>query len=300
MRLLTTCFLVLLFAFFTSCGKESVADTGKPIVVATIFNYYDALRAIAGDDAEAVILLTPATSPHGYSATAKDKMTVSRAKLLVRNGLGLDDWAKTLATNNRKLMQLAIGESIRTLEETVPCQHGGHAHEHTSKNPHVWLDPTNQATIAKQIADALGKIDPANKANYAERATKYIADLEALDAEFQAATKTFKHKEFIGFHSAYDYLAHRYDLKQVAALQEAGSEGMSPAQVQRVIDIIKKHNIPVIFTETAFDARQTQPVVTATGVKIGILQPLETYDAIDNTYLSLMRQNLEELKKYMQ
>ena len=100
MRLLTVSLLVLQFAFFTSCGKEPAADTGKPIVVATIFNYYDALRAIAGDDAEAVILLTPATSPHDYSATAKDKTTVSRAKLLVRNGLGLDDWARTLATNN--------------------------------------------------------------------------------------------------------------------------------------------------------------------------------------------------------
>jgi len=112
---LLCCFLGLLL-FSTSCGRQSIADESKPIVVATIFNYYDALRAIAGDDAQAVILLTPRTSPHGYSATAKDKTTVSHAKLLVRNGLGLDDWAKSLATDNPRLVQLAIGYSILALE----------------------------------------------------------------------------------------------------------------------------------------------------------------------------------------
>ncbi|MCL2648672.1 MAG: metal ABC transporter substrate-binding protein [Phycisphaerales bacterium] len=289
--------------FFTFCSKPPAAQSPKPLVVATIFNYYDALRAIAGDDADAVILLTPATSPHEYSPTAKDKATVSRAQLLIRNGLGIDDWARTLATDNPKLVQLVIGESIQaieTKEESLTDQPGHEAHDHGVKNPHIWLDPKNQEKIAEQILQALSEIDPAHKESYANRTAKYIADLEELDGQFLAAAKTFKYKEFVGFHSAYDYLAHRYGLKQVAALQEVGSDGMAPAQINRVIAIIKERHVPVVFSETALNSGQAEAVVSATGVKLGILQPLETYDDLNDTYLSLMRKNLEELKKNMQ
>src|ERR1035437_1445426 len=105
----STCLLVI---FLAACSKPPAASA-RPLAVATIFNYYDALRTIAGPDADTAILLTPPTTPHEYSATPNDKFLVSRAKLLIRNGLGIDDWAKNLASgsDNPNLKQLVIGES---------------------------------------------------------------------------------------------------------------------------------------------------------------------------------------------
>lgn len=125
-------------------------------------------------------------------------------------------------------------------------------------------------------------------------------EIRRLDDEYRKATATFKYKEFIGFHSAYDYLARPYGLKQAAALQEIGTGGMSPERVRQVVELIKSHHIPVVFSETAFDAKQAEIVVQQTGVKMGTLQPLETYDNLDDTYVGLMRENLEQLKKAMQ
>jgi zinc/manganese transport system substrate-binding protein len=307
---LVTLSLAALFTTLPACNS-SPNESGKPVAVATIFAYYDALRAIAGNDVETAILLPPGTSPHDYHATVEDKKTINRAKLLIRNGIELDDWASSLAKSNKTVSHVVIGNSIKTIEtkeEALPGQpkdpHAGHDHDHdhahADGNPHVWLDPTNQIKAAEMIRDALIKLDPAHKNDFETRATAYINDLKKLDEEFKTATATFKHKEFIGFHSAYDYLARRYGLTQAAALQEAGAHNITVEGAQKVIQIIRDKKIPVLFTETAFNAGQAKSVIDATGIKTGILQPLETYDAKEDTYLSLMRKNLEELKRTMQ
>ena len=51
----------------------------KPTAVATIFSYYDALRAIGGPDVNCVILLPARQSPHEYEPTVKDRATVAKA-----------------------------------------------------------------------------------------------------------------------------------------------------------------------------------------------------------------------------
>jgi len=295
---------IALCILLVACNGGAPAPSGKPLAVATIFAYYDALRAIGGPDIQPAIFLPPGSSPHEFQATAKNKETADDASLIIKNGLGLDDWVVNLSSQNKTALRLSIGddiEAIKTHEETLP----GQIAEEKDKtlgdtNPHVWLDPLNQIKAAEMIRNALIKIDPDHKAGFEQRAATYIDSIKKLDADFKAAAATFKHHEFIGFHSAYDYLARRYGLKQVASIQEIGAGGMNPAQVERVEAIINQRHIPVVFTETAFDSKQANVVVKATGVKLGVLEPLETYEKLDQTYVGLMRKNLEELKKAMQ
>ena len=54
--------------------------------------------------------------------------------------------------------------------------------------------------------------------------------------------------------------------------------------MDRVIDLIKKDHVPVLFTEDAFPTKVADEIQQQTGVKRGILQPLETYPSLDETY----------------
>ncbi len=292
--------LAMLVTMIACSGGSGVQSAGKPTAVATIFAYFDALRSIGGEDINAVILLPQGTSPHEFSPTPRDKITVDGAQLIVKAGLGLDVWIDKLRADNQTARVLDVGaglEAIKTEEIALPGQ--SREELEGAGNPHVWLDPQNQMKAADEIRDALIQIDPAHKDAYTQRAAAYRADLNTLDGEFAAATAGFKHKSFVGFHSAYAYLARRYGLKQVAAIQEVGTGGMNVAQIQKVIEIIKADNVPVVFSETAFDAKQADVVIQATHVKLGTLQPLETYDDIQDTYVKLMRENLAQLTKAM-
>ena len=149
---------------------------------------------------------------------------------------------------------------------------------------------------AEAIRDALVRIDPAHKSGYESRAKAYLEDLRKLDQDFAQAAKGFKQKDFIGFHSAYAYLARRYGLNQVAAVEELPDQGPSPAQLKNIIDLIREKHIKAIFTESAFEPKAMNRIVDETDVKTGVLQPLETYDSLDQTYTTLMRANLAALQ----
>lgn len=293
-------------------GCRSAAPGGKPVAVATIFAYYDALRAIGGDDVDCVILLPPRQSPHEYTPTIEDRAAVARAGLIVKNGLAIDPWADKLAAQNTSAVVVDVSDVVKAngieplptpamsmpTPDFLPTSAGAHAGENVSAgNPHIWLDVRVQAMAAQSIRDALIKMDPAHRANYQARADAYLTQLRQLDDDFAKAARQFRHKEFIGFHLAYAYLASRYGLTQVAAVEEVPGQG---ANLARVVQLIRDKHIGVIFTESAIPAKAADRIVEETGVKIGILQPLETYDSIDQTYVSLMRQNLAELKKALE
>ena len=140
------------------------------------------------------------------------------------------------------------------------------------------------------------KIDPKNATTYQVNAKKYIAELYELHREFLAAAAHFKTREFIGFHSAYDYLAHRYGLKQIASIEELPGAGVSTSQAMKIVRLIREHRIQYLAMETGLTGQGANLIITETGVKTITLQPLETYDDLKDTYQSLMRKNLAALK----
>jgi zinc transport system substrate-binding protein len=279
----------LALVLITCNGGE--ADDGKPRVIATIFPYYDIVRAVGGDKIHAEILLDPNAEVHEYQASPADKRRIDAAKLIVKNGLGLDDWQ---VLKDAKADVLVIGDGVGTgLGPTSAPQTG-------VVNPHVWLDPVKQMQATLLVRDALIKMDPANQSTYEANAEKYRAEIASLDKDFAAAAAGFHKKTFIGFHEAYAYLATRYGLDEIASLEEADRGGLTPAQVANVKDLIEQKKATVLFAEDELSKQMIENIVKQTGAVTGILLPLEKYQNADDTYVKLMRQNLKVMRDTMQ
>lgn len=297
-----------------------LVQAGSVRVTTTVFAYYDLVRAVGGERVEAVILIPPQTSPHEYDPPAAARLKVAKSRLLLMNGLGLDDWASKLADPARTRV-LKLGELVAVtkpapgLDEagaasqpaaTATAEVGEHKHEaghqhcDPQRDPHVWLNPENQITLAGVVAAELTKLDPAGKEDYAQQLAAYVATLRKLDTEFAAAVKGFKTRKFIGFHPAYAHLAARYGLEQVASVELVAEQGMTPAQAQKIVALVKEFQIKVIFIETALGAKDAELLRKQTGVQLLILQPLETYEAATDTYEAMMRGNLANLRKAME
>ncbi|HVX83758.1 MAG TPA: zinc ABC transporter substrate-binding protein [Phycisphaerae bacterium] len=280
---------------------------GKVVVVSTIFPYFDAVRAIGGDKVDARILVPPMASPHEYEPSMQNKLDVSNAKLVVKNGLGLDDqFDKLYAGTGAKVLDISKALPAGTVLDLKEVSLGDTAAEKAQENaeanvqnPHIWLDPHVQMAAAEQIKESLEQIDPADKATFETNAAKYQDSLKQLDDDYKAAVPTFKTKEFIGFHSAYEYLARRYGLKQVASIEEVPEAGLNLAQAQKIINLIKADHIKYVALEPGLNPRSVDLITRETGVGTIVLQPIEEYNSINDTYVGLMRENLEALKKVL-
>ncbi len=111
-RAILAAFSLLATLLVAGCGGDQVtAGPAKPVVICSIFAYYDAAKAIGGDMVDVHILLKPQTSPHEYMGVPNDKVLASKASLYIKNGMGLDDHLDKLFSESKAKI-LNISEAI--------------------------------------------------------------------------------------------------------------------------------------------------------------------------------------------
>lgn len=185
-------------------------------------------------------------------------------------------------------------------EESHKDEHG---HEHGEFDPHVWLDPTLAKHQASNILTALILVDPANKDVYQANFDRFAAELDALDQDYQATVNNAKTKDFVVAHAAYGYLAKRYGLKQIPVSGLSPSDEPSQKELKELIELVKEHNIKYVAYDQLVESKVAQTVQRETGAEAVTLSNLENATkeqfAAGKTYIELMRENLDILKKVL-
>lgn len=281
---------------------EAVAlPSNQPKVVTTFLPMYWFTRAVAGEEAQVEILVPPGTEIHEYQATPANVQAIATSDVLVKNGLGLEEFLEDTIKNagNSKLKQVEASKGIKPVAEISPVEETAkdeeHGHGHTEGNPHVWLDPVLAQQQVNNIRDGLIAADPQNKAIYTTNAANYIKQLQALDREFRQSLQKYPNCAFVTFHDAYPYLAQRYKLKQVAVV-EIPEDQLSPQDIQRAIAAVKKYNVKVVFGEPGTDNRLLKNLSQDLNLTFRPLDPLEAGETSPQHYFTAMRANLKSLE----
>jgi zinc transport system substrate-binding protein len=175
--------------------------------------------------------------------------------------------------------------------------------EGAAYDEHVWTSPKNAALIVRAIADALCEIKQENAGDYKINSENYLAELNALDAEFQSIVNHAARKTIVfGDRFPFRYFADAYGLDYFAAFPGCAAESEPSAQtVAFLIDKVKTENIPVIFHQEMSNGKMAETICEATGAKIALFHACHNVSkdefASGATYLSLMRQNATVLKE---
>lgn len=267
--------LALLAAVGGCGGNDNAADSGsdKTVVIAAFYPLAWAAEQI-GDESVSVSNLTPTgAEPHDAELTARDVERIRSADVVLYLGEGFQPAVEDAVEN-------AGGEVVDLLEDTV----GG--------DPHVWLDPIRFEAMAKRTADALG--DSAD-------ATALVEQLKALDQEFETGLADCRRRDLVTSHDAFGYLARRYDLKTVPIAGISPEAEPTPKQLESVIRQVKASKATTVFFETLLSPRLAETVARETGARTDVLNPIEglTEGELERgeTYLTVMRDNLEALRK---
>ena len=267
--------LILLINNNRSPIKQSSSD--KMQVVASFYPLYFFSNQIGGKEADVTNITPSGVQPHDYDLTTQDLIKINRSKLLVLNGGGLAGWEKKLKDElSDKTVVVAEGES----------------------DPHVWLDPILAKETVAKIEKGFQEADPQNKAYYQSNARSLEDKLDSLDYEFKKGLSACQKKDFVTSHEAFGYLARRYGINQVAISGLSPEEEPTSQKLAEIADKVKKEKINVIFFESLVGPKLSQTIANETGARTLVLDPIE--GSVGPDYFSLMRNNLNNLKKALQ
>ncbi|WP_028991585.1 metal ABC transporter substrate-binding protein [Thermoanaerobacter thermocopriae] len=280
--------IMTLILGITSCGTKTV-ESSKPVVYASFYPIYDLTSKIGGDKITVRTIIPPGVEPHDWEPTTKDVAEMTKAKTILYLGLGMDSWIDKIKTNAPNVTFYEVSKGI------TPIVEGNRT------NPHIWLSPKEALTMAKNINEALQKSFPNDKDYFEKNYQNLKTTLETLDKEYTETLSQTKHKTFIVYHRAFDYLARDYGLKQEALVGSDEEAEVSPARMTEIINLIKSENIKYIFTEPLTSPKPIQTIAKETGIQILHLNTIEGLTKEDvkkkEDYISLMKQNLENLKR---
>lgn len=315
MKKLLFLFSIIFLFILTACaqsddsgsGKTQQNDSKKMTVVTTFYPVYDFTKKIAGDTADVHMLIDGGTEVHTYEPSAKDMAMIQDADVFIYASSEMETWVKSIIKNldNQKTMVIEASDGIELLSgeedahEHEAEEEEGEGHSH-AYDPHVWLDPVLVKEQVATITDGLIKADSKNKAVYEENRSAFQQELDELNQAYETAFKDAKNRKFVTQHTAFSYLAKRYDLQQVAISGISPEQEPTPKQLNQMQDFIKKEGVHVIYTESSASSKIAETISDATGAELMVLNPLETLSKEERDkgadYLSVMRDNLEALK----
>jgi zinc/manganese transport system substrate-binding protein len=290
-RLLGTACLPLL-----TMGGRAARALSRPEVVATFSVLRDLAATIAGGEADVAALVGNDGDTHSYQSRPVDVQRLSRASLLVSNGLGFEQWLPRILGAGH-----FAGRQVVASEGVVPLVHAtspGAADR--MLDPHCWHDVANARRYVANITAGLEAVDAANTPAYRDRAGAVDARLAALDAWVRAeiARVPPDKRRVITGHDAFGYFAHAYGVEFLAVRGMNAEQEPSARDVAALITLVRKQKTRALFFENLGSPVLIEQIARDSG---GVVGPALYPDALSPpsgpaaTYEAMMRHNVSAL-----
>ncbi|AZZ47710.1 metal ABC transporter substrate-binding protein [Pseudomonadaceae bacterium SI-3] len=270
----------------------SLHAADKLNVVTSFSILADLTREVGGDHIEVINLVGADADAHLYEPSPDDARALLRADLIIANGLGFEPWLERLLKSSEptgKRIDASAGVVPLMLEEDgerVP-------------DPHAWQSLTNAEIYVRNIAKALGELDPANLDVYNERRDAYLTRLHALlkKADAQIAGLPASQRKVVTSHDAFGYLGQAWQLEFIAPQGLSTHDEPSAAEVAALIRQIRSEGVRAVFVENIRDPRLIQQIADEAGATVGgtLYSDALASEGPASTYLGMFEHNLDTL-----
>lgn len=322
--LLSLCLFVLPL---NGCAfSQKPEDESQLKIVATVFPPFDFARAVVGDTAQVTMLLKPGSESHDYEPTPGDIAKIRDCDLFLFVGGESDVWVRDLLESipGKNRTEIALVDCVSLLNEELeegmqePAGHNhnhdhghnhshdhGHNHSETGQeetDEHVWTSPVNALKICETIRDACEEKAPQNAESYRENTARYAEELTRLDQDFRTVCETGKRKTLVfGDRFPFRYFAAEYGLTCFAAFPGCAAQTqVSASTLLFLTEKIRQEQLPVVLVLELSNGKIADTLCEETGAEKLLFHSCHNVTreemAQGETYVSLMRRNLENLK----
>lgn len=299
---------LMVLSVLSGCDKKNDNDN-KLKVVTTTFPIYDWVKEILKDeDVDVSLLQDNGVDLHSYEPTVDDIAKINNADVFMYVGGESDGWVESMLESNKNVRVVnlleVLGDSVKLEEELEGVEHD-HEHDHEDEeeyDEHVWLSLRNAKKCVEAIKDVLCELDSSNADRYEKNAEEYIEKLELLDQKYMEVVSNSKNNTLVfGDRFPFRYFVDDYNLNYYAAFVGCSTE--SEASFNTITFLAKKldelgltsiltiegNNHKIAETIIKNTENKNQEILTLNSMQGSILE--------GDTYLSIMENNLEVLKK---
>jgi manganese/iron transport system substrate-binding protein len=280
--------LLLAAVLLTLAAFAMPAAAAERLKVVTTFTILaDMASNVAGDKADVVSIIKPGAEVHNYQPTPKDIVRAQDAGLILRNGLNLELWFERFLANLSDVPSVTVSDGV----EPMSISQGPYSGK---PNPHAWMSPENAKIYVDNIASAMAKADPANADAYKANAAAYKAEIDAAAAPVREVLASIPEPQrwLVSSEGAFSYLARDFGLKELYLWPINADQQGTPQQVRAVIDTVRQHNIPAVFSESTVPDGPARQVARETGASYAGVLYVDSISDADGpvpTFLDLLR-----------
>lgn len=275
----------------------AVALNAKILVSVSIVPQAFFVEKIAGDLVEVNVMVEKGKNPEIYEPTIKQAQKLANSAAYFYIGMPFENaWLKRFQAVNKDMKIIpplekgqlaAYRKKHQIIEDSEFYSNHGHSHSHDththeksyhSHMPHIWLSFELSKLHIAQIAKVLSELDPQNAPIYAANLAAFSREIDAAYAKAAALFKDNK-KTFIVFHPAWNYAARELKIEEFA-IEKDGKE-TKIAHIREILDVIKRHNIKVIFAQPQFSRKNAEAIAKEAGVELSESDPF-AYDWLNN------------------
>lgn len=295
--------IIFIVSSISGCSFKNIEtkiDENKINIAVSIPPQESFVKAVGGDNVNVITMIPPGNSHTSYQPTPKQVTELSRAQIYFSIGVKSEEnnILPKLKDLNKEIELVRLDDIVgevfphRYFDDENDKGHDEEDHDHTGKDPHIWLSPKRVIIMIEAIRDELIKFDNTNKDFYNKNADDYIKKLSILDNEIKDTLSNMKNKSFIIYHPAFGYFAEDYKLNMIT-IEEEGKEATAK-RLQGIIDYAIKNDIKFIFYQQEFDDNQAETIAKEIGgntVKVAPLDP----NYLENLHIIL--DNFKEVLK---
>jgi ABC-type Zn uptake system ZnuABC Zn-binding protein ZnuA len=228
-------------------------------VVATTTQVADFARVVGGDRVRVTSLIKPNVDAHDYEPSPADLDAVARADVVLRNGVGLEDWLDDTIESSG-----FTGPVVDTSQGVALRQGEG------GPDPHIWQNPRNAQRMAANVERALAQAAPDAATRFRANLAAYDRELRDLDAEVARQIDSLANKKLVTNHDAFGYYVDRYGLELVGSVIPSfdTSAELSGRDVRDLVARIRATKVKAVFTEQSLPPKTAETIAAEAGVKV--------------------------------
>lgn len=295
----------------TTASTQAANQQGqkKPLVVTTVAPLTNIVSNIAGDRMDVKGIIPEGTDSHTFEPRPSDTDILSKANLILVNGLHLESPTEKLANASKPKDTKIFEMGSHTITQDQWMFDFSFPKDKGDPNPHLWVNPKYAEAYAKLAAQQLTALDPAGKDYYETNLKNYLQRLDELDKVTREVVASIppENRKLLTYHDSWAYWSREYGFQVIGAIQPSDFKEPSAKDVAKLIDQIKKVKVPAIFGSEVYPSKVEEQIAREANVKTANTADDElpgdgSANATDNknpqhTYIGMMANNLRIIAK---